>query len=57
MARRKFELGLEPLPGERPLAGRRRLAEYEARIAGLERDVASAEARVQKAYAARNAVR
>jgi Domain of unknown function (DUF4124) len=60
MARRKLELGREPLPGERlGLAGggSRLSPEYEARIAGLERDVASAEARVQKAYAARNATR
>jgi hypothetical protein len=60
MARRKLELGREPLPGERlGLAGggSRLSPEYEARIAGLERDIASAEARVQKAYAARNAVR
>ena len=59
-ARRKLELGREPLPGERlGLAGggSRLSPEYEARIAGLEHDVATAEARVQRAYAARNAVR
>lgn len=59
-ARRRLELGREPLPGERlGLAGggSRLSPEYEARIAGLEREVAQAEARVQKAYAARNAAR
>lgn len=59
-AKRKLELGREPLPGERlGLAGggSRLSPEYEERIALLERDVASAEARVQKAYAARNAAR
>ncbi len=59
-AKRRLELGREPLPGERlGLAGggSRLSPEYEARIAGLERDVASAEARVQKAHAARNTAR
>src|SRR4029450_7537038 len=53
-AKRRLELGREPLPGERlGLAGggSRLSPEYEARIAGLEREVAEAEARVQKAYA------
>lgn len=60
VAKRRLELGREPLPGERRgLAGggSRLSEEYEQRIAGLEREVADAEARVQRAYAARNSVR
>lgn len=60
VAKRRLELGREPLPGERlGLAGggSRLSPEYEARIAGLEREVADAEARLTKAYAARNAAR
>lgn len=60
VAKRRLELGREPLPGERlGLAGggTRLSPEYEVRIAGLEREVADAEARVAKAYAARNALR
>lgn len=60
LARRKLETGREPMPGERlgTVSGRSRLTpEYEQRIAGLERDVAAAEARVQRAYEARNALR
>lgn len=59
-ARRRLELGREPLPGERlGLAGggSRLSPEYHERIAGLERDVAAAEARVKAAHAARNAAR
>jgi len=59
-AKRRLELGREPLPGERlGLAGggSRLSPEYHERIAGLEKEVAAAEARVQAAYAARNAVR
>jgi hypothetical protein len=57
VSKRRLELGREPLPGERRgLAGggSRLTEEYEQRIAGLERDVADAEARLQRAYAARN---
>ena len=57
VAKRRLELGREPLPGERRgLAGggSRLTPEYEARIAGLEREVADAEARLQRAQAARN---
>jgi Domain of unknown function (DUF4124) len=60
VARRKLETGREPLPGERlgTVSGRSRLSpEYESRIAGLERDVATADARVKRAYDARNALR
>jgi Domain of unknown function (DUF4124) len=59
-ARRKLEAGREPLPGERQgtaKGGSRLTPEYEARIAGLERDVAAAEERVKRAYEARNALR
>lgn len=59
-AQRRLELGREPLPGERlGLAGggSRLSPEYHERIAGLEKEVAAAEARVKAAYAARNAVR
>ncbi len=59
-AKRRLEAGREPLPGERlGLAGggSRLSPEYDERIAGLEREVAAAEARLQKAYAARNAAR
>jgi hypothetical protein len=59
-ARRKLEAGREPLPGERlgTAGGRSRLSpEYESRIADLEREVAAADARVKRAYEARNALR
>ena len=59
-AKRRLETGREPLPGERlgTVSGRSRLSpEYERRIAGLERDVAAADARVKRAYEARNALR
>jgi len=59
-AKRRLELGREPLPGERlGLAGggTRLSPDYETRVASLEREVADAEARVAKAYAARNALR
>ncbi len=60
VAKRRLELGREPLPGERRgLAGggSRLTEEYEARIAGLEREVADAEARFKRANEARNAAR
>ncbi len=56
VARRKLDLGREPLPGERRgLAGggSRLTPEYESRIAGLEREVAAAEAKLRQAYEAR----
>jgi hypothetical protein len=56
VARRKLELGREPLPGERRgLAGggSRLTPEYEARIAALEREVAAIEASLKKAYESR----
>jgi len=56
VAKRRLELGREPLPGERRgLAGggSRLTEEYEQRVAGLEREVSDAEARLQKAYASR----
>ena len=55
-AKRRLELGREPLPGERRgLAGggSRLTEEYEARIAGLEREVAMTEAKLKDAYAKR----
>ena len=60
VAKRRLELGREPLPGERlGLAGggSRLTPEYEARVAGLEREVADAEARLKRAHEARNAAR
>jgi hypothetical protein len=60
VAKRRLDLGREPLPGERRgLAGggSRLTEEYEVRIAGLEREVADAEARLQRAHATRNAAR
>ena len=60
VSKRRLELGREPLPGERRglAGGGSRLTEdYHARIASLEREVADAEARLQKAHAARNAAR
>jgi len=60
VARRKLETGREPLPGERlgTASGRSRLSpEYQSRIAELERAVAAADARVKRAYEARNALR
>jgi len=60
VAKRRLETGREPLPGERlgTVSGRSRLSpEYERRIADLEREVAAAEARVKRAYEARNALR
>ncbi len=59
-AKEKLEIGREPLPGERlglKGGGSRLSPDYEARIAGLERDVASAEARLQRAYQARTTAR
>ena len=56
VAKRKLELGREPLPGERRgLAGggSRLTPEYEARIAAMERDVAATEARLKRAYESR----
>lgn len=56
IAKRKLELGREPLPGERlgPKGGGSRLTpEYEARIAAQEREVAAIEARLKDAYAKR----
>ena len=53
VAKKKLELGREPLPGERRgLAGggSRLTPEYEARIAGMERDVAAIEAKLKNAY-------
>lgn len=60
LARQRLEAGREPLPGERRgLAGggSRLLPEYEARIAGLEREVQLAEERLKKANDARSAAR
>jgi len=60
VTRRKLELGREPLPGERlglKGGGTRLSPEYQARVGGLERDVAAAEARLKRAYEARNAAR
>ena len=56
VAKRKLELGREPLPGERRgLAGggSRLTPEYEARIAAMEREVAATEAKLKSAYEAR----
>lgn len=53
VAKKKLELGREPLPGERRgLAGggSRLTPEYEARIAGMERDVAAIEGKLKNAY-------
>ena len=53
VAKRQLETGREPLPGERRgLAGggSRLTPEYEARIAGMERDVAAIEAKLKNAY-------
>lgn len=60
VARRKLEVGREPLPGERlgtAKGGSRLSPEYESRIAGLEREVAAAEERVKRAYEVRNSMR
>jgi hypothetical protein len=60
VARRKLELGREPQPGERlgtVKGGSRLTPEYESRIADLEREVSQAEARVKRAYDARNMLR
>ena len=60
VVRRKLEVGREPLPGERlgtAKGGSRLSPEYEARIGGLEREVAAAEERVKRAYEARNALK
>ncbi|MGE5712373.1 MAG: DUF4124 domain-containing protein [Betaproteobacteria bacterium] len=60
LAKRKLELGREPKEGERlglKGGGSRLTPEYEARLEGLERDVANAELRLQRAYEARNAAR
>ena len=51
VAKKKLELGREPLPGERRgLAGggSRLTPEYEARIAGMERDVAAIEGEAEE---------
>ncbi|HYM47809.1 MAG TPA: hypothetical protein VES91_04970 [Burkholderiaceae bacterium] len=56
VAKRKLELGREPLPGERRgLAGggSRLTPEYESRIAAMEREVAATEARLKRAYEAK----
>ncbi len=56
VAKRKLELGREPLPGERRgLAGggSRLTPEYEARIAAMEREVAATEAKLKSAYESR----
>ena len=56
VAKRKLELGREPLPGERRgLAGggSRLTPEYEARIAAMEREVAATEAKLKNAYESR----
>jgi hypothetical protein len=53
IAKRQLELGREPLPGERRgLAGggSRLTPEYEARVAGMERDIAAIEAKLKSAY-------
>jgi hypothetical protein len=53
IAKRKLELGREPLPGERRgLAGggSRLTPEYEERIAAMERDIAAIEAKLKSAY-------
>jgi hypothetical protein len=53
VAKRKLELGREPLPGERRgLAGggSRLTPEYEARIAAMEKEVAATEAKLRNAY-------
>lgn len=60
VARRKLELGREPLPGERlglKGGGTRLSPEYEARVGALEKEVSAAEARLKRAYEARNALR
>jgi hypothetical protein len=60
VARRKLELGREPLPGERlglKGGGTRLSPEYEARVGTLEKEVSAAEARLKRAYEARNALR
>ena len=60
VARRKLEVGREPQAGERlgTAKGASRLSpEYEARVAGLEREVAAAEERLQRAYTARNSLK
>lgn len=59
-ARRALEAGQEPQPGERiglAKGGSRLSPAYESRVAELERAVAAAEARVRRAYEARNALR
>ena len=56
VAKRKLELGREPLPGERRgLAGggSRLTPEYESRIAAMEREVAATEAKLKNAYDSR----
>jgi hypothetical protein len=60
VARRKLELGREPLPGERlglKGGGTRLSPEYESRVGELEKEVAAAEARLKRAYEARNNAR
>lgn len=56
IAKRKLELGREPLPGERRgLAGggSRLTPEYEQRIAAMEREVTATEAKLKNAYDSR----
>ena len=60
VARRKLEVGREPLPGERlgtAKGGSRLSPEYESRVGELEREVAAAEQRVKRAYETRNALK
>jgi hypothetical protein len=60
VARRKLELGREPLPGERlglKGGGTRLSPQYEDRLKALEQDVAAAEARLRRAHDAKNAAR
>ena len=55
-AKRRLEAGREPLPGERlgtKGGGSRLTPEYEARIASMEREVATIEAKLKGAYDSR----
>ena len=55
-AKARLEAGREPLPGERlglKGGGSRLTPEYEARIAGMEREVAAIEAKLKSAYGSR----
>ena len=56
VAKRKLELGREPLPGERrglASGGSRLTPEYEARIAAMEKEVAATESKLKNAYDSR----